>query len=65
MEVIYEIASDIAEYSTSTDDTVWSLAVKGPPGSGKSLFTRALLIEVISSSAKILAERNRLNLEQA
>lgn len=44
---------------------MWALAIKGPPGSGKSLFARCLLIEVIKNQTKILAERNKQMLEQA
>jgi ABC-type histidine transport system ATPase subunit len=50
-EVIDEIADDIAEYSISSEETVWALAIKGSSGSGKSLFVRCLLIEVIKKQA--------------
>jgi ABC-type polar amino acid transport system ATPase subunit len=58
-EVIDEIADDIAEYSISSEETVWALAIKGASGSGKSLFVRCLLIEVIKKQAQILANKNK------
>jgi ABC-type histidine transport system ATPase subunit len=58
-EVIDEIADDIAEYSISSEETVWALAIKGSSGSGKSLFVRCLLIEVIKKQAQILANKNK------
>ena len=44
---------------------MWALAIKGPAGSGKSLFMRCLLIEVIKTQNQILAEKNRQMVEQA
>ncbi len=58
-EVIDEIAVDIADYSVSQEDTVWTLGIKGPAGSGKSLFVRCLLIEVIKKQTQIMAGINK------
>ena len=44
---------------------MWALAIKGPAGSGKSLFIRCLLIEVIKAQNQILAEKNKQMVEQA
>ena len=64
-EVIDEIAADIAEYSVSQEDTVWALGIKGPSGSGKSLFVRCLLIEVIKKQTQIMANINKQMKEKA
>ena len=64
-EVIDEIADDIAEYCISSEETVWALAIKGASGSGKSLFVRCLLIEVIKKQAQILANVNKQIVNQA
>lgn len=56
-EVIPQIMDDITEYTYQPEDHVWTLSIKGRPGSGKSLFARCLLIEVIKHQGEILSTR--------
>jgi hypothetical protein len=41
--VMLSIMKDIATYAASPEGSVWVLAIKGPIGSGKSLFVRNLI----------------------
>jgi tRNA A37 threonylcarbamoyladenosine biosynthesis protein TsaE len=45
--VINQIVKDIGDYITYPEQSTWILAVKGDPGSGKTLFARAILSEVL------------------
>lgn len=56
-EVIPQITEDITNYTMAPEDSVWTLAIKGKPGSGKSLFARCLLIDVIKNHQRILSPR--------
>ena len=48
---------DIEDYMyTSFNTCSWVLAVKGPLGSGKSLFARNLLIKIADNEREILKE---------
>lgn len=53
-DLLNNIISDIEDYVQS-DDTlmVWVLAIRGAAGSGKSLFTRRLILEVSESEKSI------------
>lgn len=48
-EVIPQIIEDLKMYTLNTEEHVWALAVKGKAGTGKSLFVRCLLAEVIKN----------------
>jgi hypothetical protein len=56
-EVIPQIREDISNYVLAPDESVWTLAIKGRAGSGKSLFARCLLIDVIKNQTAILGAR--------
>ena len=55
---------DIRNYSLDSEDSVWTVALKGKPGSGKSLFARCLLIEVLKNQKQILSTKNRERQEE-
>ena len=57
------MVEDIKEYSLESEDGIWTVALKGKPGSGKSLFARCLLIETLKKEKEILAQQNKVRLE--
>eukprot|EP00347_Sterkiella_histriomuscorum_P004823 403358953 len=53
----------IAVYSAQPSDSVWVLAIKGEAGSGKSLFVRNLIQQVIMQEKFILKTRNEIAMD--
>lgn len=47
LDVIPQMVTDIREYVEDSEGSVFTLAVKGKAGAGKSLFARCLVIEVL------------------
>ncbi len=57
---VNHVIADIAEYINSEDEstTVWVLAIKGPYGSGKSLFARKMILELADNEKTLLKPIN-------
>jgi len=52
--VVDQMASDLSDYASNPEYSVWLLAVKGDSGSGKTLFCRSLLSKIIDNENEIL-----------
>jgi len=63
LDVIPQMVDDIKEYSLDSDDGIWTVALKGKPGAGKSLFARCLVIETLKKQKEILSDQNRIRME--
>lgn len=63
--MIQQILQDISVYAAEPDGKLWVLAVKGEPGSGKSLFIRNLIQQVLSNERMILKARNESVIDEA
>jgi len=57
---VNHVIADIAAYINSEDEstTVWVIAIKGPYGSGKSLFARKMMLELADNEKTILKPIN-------
>jgi uridine kinase len=56
---------DISKYVTSPEEAAWILAIKGDPGSGKSLLIRNLLHSILNQEMAIVRDRNQAIVSQA
>jgi hypothetical protein len=63
--VLDQMSQDLSDYAAHPESSIWILAIKGEAGSGKSLFTRALIQKLASNERQILAKRNDLQGRQA
>ena len=58
-EIIVHIIKDIEKYITDYDTEVpslWAVAIRGEMGSGKSLFSRRLMLEVAENEKTIIRD---------
>jgi type II secretory pathway predicted ATPase ExeA len=57
-EIIVHIIKDIEDYITNYDEnpSLWAVAIRGEMGSGKSLFSRRLMLEVAENEKTIIRE---------
>jgi hypothetical protein len=53
------MVADIRDYVEDSEGSVFTLAVKGKAGAGKSLFARCLVIEVLKDQREILGNYNQ------